>query len=430
MSYEDAKEMLKQESVSLTVLKHSISTTSSHRSLSHNTEDQITELSLDKTFPFSEVSTSTGGAVSSSLHYRSPSAPLHTFPAEHMLSVHSDSHIKSMSVINRMSDDDIRKMLNELQDEQKRRIQLDIITEGKPHRYETFMKKIGTGSSLPNDFLPQHLARPVSMHSSKASVTSSCGSNSRYEGSIPSSPLNISRSDPLALDKARHFQVFGTSNTNNASSGLRKKPYASVVTKSYVTHSPHQRASIHDVPPNTPPTSALNALSNVTDDFLSLNLNSSLGHAQSTHHHHHFSHNNKNTQSSSLPNYYQQHHHHQQHHQQQQHSVNADLSDRCTSHSSMSMSKHGSKSCSSHSSLASETLDKITSNSSQYHHVEPVDEEVELPLLTSPDMSPPTSSPRLSLITTSRSSSTKQRSSFSMHSSLTIGLPATDDMAQ
>lgn len=500
VTYEEAKEMLKQSNLSLTVLKPSVSTTSSHRSLSNNNETikhHSSELTmLDKSFSNNNNSgepsaisassvTVTGSSLQPALsmhmhhhHYRSPSAPIHSY-SDQMISLHSpEQHIKSTSVINRMSDDDIRKMLTELQEEQRRRTQLDIIAEGKPHRTDSFMSavKIGPGnvtagsggggsSFAPIDFLSNHqrIPRPVSTNSSKASVTSSSGSTGRYDGIMPSSPLNnISRSDPLALDKARQFGLGGSSATNSNTSvnstRIKKPTISSVITKSYI-NSPYQKTSILDHSLTWGPSSHHNISSNINnsgDVFPPMsNQSSSLGNHYSNNSNHSLS----NHRSSSLGNHYSG--------GGSKHVTSASphtvdfSSDRYTSHSSMNTSKQGSTRSvgqsfnnSSHGSLTSESIDKVTSNNLLFNVVEPVTPTKEEESIVEPTLSAHSSTTehgrnssliRPSSSSASRSSSTKQKSSMSIdghigltidsapitvdHSSMTIQSPLTPFVA-
>jgi len=229
MPYTDAKKLLKTSNLSLTVLKPSVSTTSSHRSLQNNTEDDKLDVH-DKQF------------AENNHHFRSTSAPIYmtTNPAEHLLT--SLSHIRSSSVVRGTTEAEYKKIFQELYVEEQNRIREeaagkdDILTidERSGQRNNSFMVALKKEIIKPPQatYSSEQLQnkRPMSAYSSKHSSNSSItGSrNSSITGSrfsydftriTPSSPLNINRSDPLALSPRTVGQASSASNTSVSSGG-------------------------------------------------------------------------------------------------------------------------------------------------------------------------------------------------------------------
>lgn len=240
MTYEEAKLLLKRSSLSLTVLKPSVSITSSQPSLpQHNTDDEKAELisanekifdDLPKLFNTSGDSSSNVVVPSSLLspvsvnHTRNSSAPLHltTQQTDHILLT---QHNRSISAIGQMSDEELKKISADLYDEVQRRqedeskrktLLVDFTNniinnnepEPKPTRNSSFivaMKSdpvVQTPLTYPADNIVVPFRRPMSAHSSKQSVSS--GSTGRYSYDVnriaPSSPRTFCPTDPLCLD--------------------------------------------------------------------------------------------------------------------------------------------------------------------------------------------------------------------------------------
>ncbi|XP_057308666.1 disks large homolog 5-like isoform X2 [Hydractinia symbiolongicarpus] len=118
MSYEEAKKLLKTSNLSLTVLKPSVSTTSSRRSLAQIIDDDKLEVhshNINEKL-FNAITTS------SVVHTRAPSAPIHTSSHSNYVIDGMVSHNRAgSSFIGRMSDDEIQKILRDLYEEEKRR---------------------------------------------------------------------------------------------------------------------------------------------------------------------------------------------------------------------------------------------------------------------------------------------------------------------
>ncbi|XP_066910979.1 disks large homolog 5-like isoform X2 [Clytia hemisphaerica] len=216
MPYQEAKKLLNTSHLSLTVLKPSVSTTSSHRSLSHR-DDRDDEKVADNTE--SDSMTSNDGPLSSRPpHFRSPSAPGHIgspdFSAFHHSSMFggppSHPH-KSMNFLNKMSDEEIKRVLSDLTDEQRRREreQLEMIDESKPQRSPSFISAIRKSEN----YGFQRPSRPRSTNSITNSINSS-GSTGR---TMASPLLNPTRSDPLALDPMRTLCQPSSATTSSTS---------------------------------------------------------------------------------------------------------------------------------------------------------------------------------------------------------------------
>jgi len=223
MQYEEAKKLLNTSHLSLTVLKPSISTTSSHRSLvqsQHDREhDEKTAESDSLVSAEGHVSVSGVSGGISSLHTRSPSAPVQMIGSELMLFGGGTSlpHVKSTSVI-KMSDDDIKKVLLDLTEEQRRREHLEMIDESKPQRSPPFITNIRRNGVAGGDFAHPHRPyRPRSTNSITNSINSSGSTGGRCD--LMSSPLQTMTrgSDPLALDPMRTIGQASSATTSNTS---------------------------------------------------------------------------------------------------------------------------------------------------------------------------------------------------------------------
>ena len=292
MAYEEAQQLLKTQShLSLTVLKPSISTASSHRSnlslaqmmindiigevgidiVGNNnstikTSNTITTESADSLassvdgapslppsitalVPSSSM-TSTTAALMMQPHMRSPSAPdfllQHHQQQQHQ---HNQSlHGKSMSIIHGMSDYEIKKALNELTEEQVRRReheQLEMIDEtNNSNNNGNNYPRSPSGNSWGG-------GRGAGFRST-TSITNSINSSGSGAGRIYtdprlSSPLNLIRSDPLALEPGSGTRTMGqasssatTSNTsvNSASQQSRiRKSNAAGTSQTGCSHS-------------------------------------------------------------------------------------------------------------------------------------------------------------------------------------------------
>ena len=153
MAYEEAQQLLKthQSHLSLTVLKPSVSTASSHRSslslmqplqtsmatggittnnisddisLSKNTDNNNTTIresvdSLASSYIDALMTSSTSStALSAMQHLRSPSAPDFFLQHPNQQLHQIPHHVKSMTIIHSMSDHEIKKALDELAVEQ------------------------------------------------------------------------------------------------------------------------------------------------------------------------------------------------------------------------------------------------------------------------------------------------------------------------
>ena len=108
MTYEDAKKLLKSSNLSLTVLKPSVSTTSSHRSLHHAIDEDKIEISEK---PYGETVH----------HFRSTSAPVYMTAniSDHLLT--SLNHIRSSSVVRGSNEAEYKKIFQELYLEEQKK---------------------------------------------------------------------------------------------------------------------------------------------------------------------------------------------------------------------------------------------------------------------------------------------------------------------
>ena len=259
MTYEEAKLLLKRSNLSLTVLKPSVSTTSSQPSLPQNTDDEKVELNSNEKIFDDLPKLFTSSNVPQLLppvnphHIRNSSAPLHiTSPTDHLLT----NHNRSISGIGQMSDDELNKISADLfvevqrrKDDESKRKTLGFCEESKLRNssFIVAMKTDQVHSSLPlqpiypleNIITP--FRRPMSAHSSKQSVSS--GSTGRYSHDInriaPSSPRTFCHSDPLCLDPKTIGQVTGSVNSNTpvncrSSHGKRRKQFT--VSRSFITN--------------------------------------------------------------------------------------------------------------------------------------------------------------------------------------------------
>ena len=216
----------------------SVSTTSSHRSLLHR-EDRDDEKVADNTESDSMASVE-GPLSSRPPHFRSPSAPGHIsspdFSSFHhssvMVGLPSHPH-KSMNILNKMSDEEIKRVLSDLTDEQRRREreQLEMIDESKPHRSPSFISAIRKSEN----YGYQRPSRPRSTNSITNSINSS-GSTGR---TMASPLLNPTRSDPLALDPMR--TLCQPSSATTSSTSVNSLTHRGRRTKSQARHTsmPH-----------------------------------------------------------------------------------------------------------------------------------------------------------------------------------------------
>ena len=183
--------MLKSQShLSLTVLKPSISTASSHRSslsLGMIFGDVNIEGNTIASNKRNVVTTESADSLTSSIDGVSHMLPISITP------LMTPSHVTRTSI---MSDYEIKSALSELAEEQKRRERSPpFITPTNPRRVvDTSFgsSNIGVGGFPPS-------SRPRSTTSITNSVNSSGSGAGRYDNRI-SSPLNPTRSDPLALE--------------------------------------------------------------------------------------------------------------------------------------------------------------------------------------------------------------------------------------
>lgn len=217
MTYEDAKKLLKSSNLSLTVLKPSVSTTSSHRSLHHAIDEDKIEIS-EKSY---------GETVH---HFRSTSAPVYMTAniSDHLLT--SLNHIRSSSVVRGTNEAEYKKIFQELYiEEQKKHREseneksLKVKEDSRNERKRSFMcaineKEIAVNISNSNQAINEPLQhkRPLSTTFGSRQSFSSNSSTGRFSFDFS---RNINRSDPLALSPRTVGQASSASNTSVNSSG-------------------------------------------------------------------------------------------------------------------------------------------------------------------------------------------------------------------
>lgn len=302
MAFEEAQQLLKSQShLSLTVLKPSISTASSHRSslsLGMIFGDVNIDGNTNTSNKTNVVTNESADSLASSIDGASHSLPPLMTP----------SHVNRTSV---MSDSEIKNVLIELTEEQVRRRERDqlgmigetinISTGGgmnnnqrsplfitpSPHRVGGGSMAFDTsfGSSTIGGFPPS--SRPRSTTSITNSINSSGSGAGKNHDTRISSPLNPTRSDPLALDSLIGIRTAGHASSITASetsvnstsqqSRIRKPNYStgagSGTPQSGRGHSSpyhHHHHTWTGIPPKIAPEQSF------------INLNHSYGHEHST----------------------------------------------------------------------------------------------------------------------------------------------------